>query len=273
MGLPGTPSHQAVLGALSAYYADDSRVLAFSLFGSLARGDWDEYSDLDLDVVLRDDALIDARREAERLIPVLELVGERIVLILPRGQESVDLVLLPLLEISLRYHLLATTSPNIVESVAVLAGPLTIGEVCAAGLANREHDETSPGALLDACVRYTLETDIALRRGKLWMAIELLHRMRGLLMELFARTHGGARPLHTFAAQADPALQTRLGATLPAFDLPSARRAHQAMLDLLEQDISAFSNGQAQLTAGHLEVLRAVRKRVPAGAYDDKGEV
>src|SRR5262249_32289187 len=117
--VPGTPSHQTVLGALRAHYANDPRALAFSLFGSLARGDWDEYSDLDLDVVLRDDAPIDARQEVEHLGPVLEAAGERIALIVPRGQESVDLVLLPLLEISIRFHPLATTSPNIIESVTV----------------------------------------------------------------------------------------------------------------------------------------------------------
>src|SRR5215468_10716998 len=102
---PGTPAHQAVRG-------------------SLARGDWDAYSDLDLDVVLRDDVTIDARQEVERLVPALEAAGERIALIVLRGQESVDLVLLPLLEISIRYHLLATTGPNIAESVEVLAGSL-----------------------------------------------------------------------------------------------------------------------------------------------------
>jgi hypothetical protein len=37
--------------------------------------------------------------------------------------------------------------------------------------------------------------------------------------------------------------------------------AHQAMLDLLEQDIPALSNGEAQLTAGQREVLRAIRER------------
>jgi hypothetical protein len=37
--------------------------------------------------------------------------------------------------------------------------------------------------------------------------------------------------------------------------------AHQAMLDLLEQDIPAFSNGQTQLSAGHQEILRAIRER------------
>jgi predicted nucleotidyltransferase len=259
--LPGTPSHQAVLGALTEYYAGDPRVQAFSLFGSLARGDWDEYSDLDLNVVLRDDVAIDACQEAERLAPILKAVGERIVFIIPRGQGSVDLVLLPLLEISIRYHSVATTSPNIVESVIVLAGPLTTEQVRAAGLANMEHEETSPGKLLDACLRYALEVDIELRRGEPWLAIELLHRTRNLLMELFAQTRGGARPVQTFDAQADSALQTRFGATLPAFELPSMWGAHQAMLDLLEQDIPALSNGQAQLTADQHEILRSIRER------------
>jgi hypothetical protein len=172
----------------------------------------------------------------------------------------VDLVLLPLLEISLRYHALATTSPNIVESVVVLAGSLTTEQVRAAGQANKERDETAPAALLDACVRYTLETGIALRRGELWMADELLRRTRGLLMELFAQAHDGARPLQTFESLADPALQAHLGATLPTFDSPSMWRAHQAMLDLLAESVSAFSNGQAQLTTGQREVLRATRE-------------
>jgi hypothetical protein len=224
-------------------------------------------------VILRDDVMIDARQEAERLAPVLETVGEHIVLTLPRGQESVDLVLLPLLEISIRYHSLATTSPNIVESVIVVAGSLTTEQVRAAGLANAESDETAPSELLDACVRYALEVDIAIRRGELWLAVELLHRTRGMLMELFVQSRSGERPTQTFDAQADPALQQRLGATLPSFDLTSARKAHQAMLDLLEHDILEVTNGQAQLSAEQREVLSAIRDRVLAGAQDGLGEV
>jgi hypothetical protein len=110
-------------------------------------------------------------------------------------------------------------------------------------------------------VRYALEIDIALRRGEPWMAIELLHRTRNLLMELFAQAQGGARPVQTFDAQADSALQTRFGATLPTFVAPSIWRAHQAMLDLLEQDIPTLSNGQAQLAAGRRDVLRAIREQ------------
>jgi hypothetical protein len=94
-----------------------------------------------------------------------------------------------------------------------------------------------------------------------------------MLMELFVQSRSGGRPTQTFDAQADPALQQRLGAALPSFDLTSARKAHQAMLDLLEHDILGFTNGQAQLSAGQREVLSAIRDRVLAGAQDGLGEV
>jgi predicted nucleotidyltransferase len=41
---PGTARHRNALLAIAQHYRDDSRVLAVVLFGSLARGDWDEYS-------------------------------------------------------------------------------------------------------------------------------------------------------------------------------------------------------------------------------------
>ncbi len=57
---PGTPQHQALLHHIVTYYHNDSRTLALALFASLARGTWDQYSDLDLDVVVRDNAQVDA---------------------------------------------------------------------------------------------------------------------------------------------------------------------------------------------------------------------
>ena len=56
---PGIPQHQALLKAIVAHYRDDARILAVSLFGSLARGTWDLYSDLDLDVVIGDAVQMD----------------------------------------------------------------------------------------------------------------------------------------------------------------------------------------------------------------------
>lgn len=51
---PGTPAHQALLRAIVAAYEANPRVRAVIVFGSLGRGNWDAWSDIDLDV-LQDD--------------------------------------------------------------------------------------------------------------------------------------------------------------------------------------------------------------------------
>jgi predicted nucleotidyltransferase len=258
---PGTPRHQALLKAVVAHYADDPRVLAVSLFGSLARGSWDRYSDLDLDVVVADGVPIEPVRELERLCASFASIGERAALIVPAGPDRGDVVLASLLELSVRYHLLGATSPNILESLRVLAGRLDNATIQAAGEANRRTEDEPLTQLLDEYVRYAVGVEVALRRGRLWGAIEQLHRMRDLLMAIFARARGGGRPLQTFEADADETLQARLGATLPQYDGPSVRAALTAMLDLVEHNLSSLSAGRLQLVDTQREVIRAVRGR------------
>lgn len=160
---PENSQHQAPLEALTAHYADDPRILAVVLFGSLARENWDRYSDLDLDVVIAEGVEIDVIDEAERLGASFSRIDEHVALIVPDGWDAVDIVLSSLLGLSIRYHPLDTTSPR--------------------------------------------------------QAIEALHRMRSLVMELFARAHNGVRSVSVFEAQAETDVQSRLGATLPQYDL------------------------------------------------------
>jgi hypothetical protein len=78
------------------------------LFGSLVRGNWDEYSDIDLDLVIADEVTLDAEAELKQLCAFLGPVA----LIVPNGSDSGDVVLDSLLEFSIRYHPLSSTSPN-----------------------------------------------------------------------------------------------------------------------------------------------------------------
>jgi predicted nucleotidyltransferase len=55
---PGMLQHQALLRSIVSFYEDDPRILAVAIFGSLGRGSWDCYSDLDLDVVIANVGLI-----------------------------------------------------------------------------------------------------------------------------------------------------------------------------------------------------------------------
>jgi predicted nucleotidyltransferase len=259
---PGTPQHQALLRAIVTFYEPDPRVLAVIVFGSLGRGEWDALSDIDLDVVVADEACIQVADELRRLCASFAPLGEHAALIVPTGDDEADVVLESLLQLSVRYHPLASTKPAIVDSLRVLAGRLDAATIAAAAAANPSDPEPSPDHLLAACVRYAAVAQVYLQRASLWLAIEILHRMRSLLMDIFVRTHGGGRPLHRFPAIAPAGLQAQLGATLPQADPSSVRAALAALIDLLENDLAVISNGRLTLTAGQQTVLRQVRLRL-----------
>ncbi len=254
----GTEQHQKLLRAIADFYTNDPRVLAVAVFGSLARGTWDRFSDLDLDVVIDDAVRVNPTEELRRLGDALVSVGERVALIVPNGDDAGDVVLESLMEFSIRYHALATTSPNIVDDLQLVAGKIDQATMQQVGLQNRRAQDQSPGARLDACVRYAVGVDVAIHRRQIWMAVELLHRMRGIVMELYAATRGGERPLKFFDQQ-DAALQARLGATLPQFDLLAVQQAFARFLDLLENDLARFAN--CRLSDAQRRVAQQVRAR------------
>ena len=163
------------------------------------------------------------------------------------------------MQLSVRYHPLAQTSPNIIQSMKVLAGRLDHAAIAAAGEANRNTVKPPLSQLLDACVRYAAVASVCLQREQVWSAVEVLHRMRGILMELFARAHGGERAAQTFEAEADEILQARLGTTLPKADLISLRASLEELLDTIENDLGHLADGQVHLTGAQQAVLNRVR--------------
>ena len=213
---PGTPRHQAVLRAIAEYYRHDPRILAVAVFGSLGRGDWDAHSDLDLDLVSADGVALDVPQELWQLGDHLASVGERVALIIPDGEEAGQVVFELLLQLSWCDHPLSATSPNILDSLRLLTGRIGREAIVAAGLANHRSAGKPLAQLLDECVRYAVVADGALQRRRTWITVELLHRMRNLLLELFTQTHGGGRAFYAFET-AEERLQARLGATLPGY--------------------------------------------------------
>lgn len=255
---PGTPEHRRLLRAIADQYVGDDRVLAFAVFGSLGRGTWDAYSDLDLDVVLADGVTLDATEEVRRLCVA---IGEQPVIVVPDRSDAADVVLASLMELSIRYHPLAATSPNIVESLVVLAGPLDRAAIVEAGLRNRRTDQPGIPDLLGACLRQVVTADAKLHRRRFWLAYLVLHKARERLLRLYAAAHGAGRPYHALDAAADPAFRARLSRTLPGDDLPSLQRAFLAVLDVVEHDLDALSAGQARLTDGQRQILTQIRTR------------
>jgi len=258
--LPGTLEHRKILRSLVSHYENDPRILAITVFGSLGRGNSDRYSDLDLDVVLADGIEIDIESELDRLRTSFTSIDEKIALLIP-DEDDADVVFESLMELSIRYHPLSNTSPNIIDSMVLLFGRIDRSVIEAAGFANRK-DEIEPiQRELDRCVRYVLEVDSALHRRHLWSAIELLHYARRCMMELFTLSHHGQRPYQFFQKEADQSLQVRLGGTLPLYDLKSAQESLAQFIDILTEDLDRLTEGQVCLTKIHSELLSSIISR------------
>lgn len=256
----GTPRHQAFLRAIVAHYENDPRILAVAVFGSLGRGNWDEYSDIDLDVVIADGVSLDAAEELTQLCRAFEPLGERLAMIVPDDDDAGDVVFESLLQMSVRYHPLAVTHPNVVDTLQVLWGRIDHSAIVAAGQANRRPRQPIEETLAE-CVRYAAVADIALQRRRLWDSVEVLHRLRSLLMEMYTLTHGGQRAWQFFPANADPDLQAQLGHTLPQYNLVSVQASLVCCLDILELDLGQITNQRLQLSDTQRNVLQAVRAR------------
>ena len=258
---PGTKQHQALLNSIVAFYQNDPRILAVIVFGSLGRGNWDEYSDLDIDVIVADDIRIDISNELKRLCKSFTGLNERAAVIIPDDDEG-DIILESLMQLSIRYHPLSQTSPNIVDSMLILAGSLDETKIAAAGNANRLEDASPLSQLLDKCVRYAVVANVEFQREQFWATNEVLHRVRTLLMDIYARTHGGYRSYQFFDINAEKRFQQRLGATLPTFDDHSLQESFKRTLDIIESDISYLSGEQLDLTAAQKTILDRVRQQI-----------
>jgi hypothetical protein len=174
----GSGAHRAIIDQVVAHYWDDARVLAVAVFGSVSTGEWHQLSDVDLDIVTSDQAVMRPGDE------VAAVFGHKAVIVLARS-DSADIVLDSLEEVSIRWHPLRTTSPNIGASLRVVDGELSDAEIVAAGEANRRRPDEQQ--LLDALVRDAIGAAKYLARGRHWEAAAAVERMRRSLVELRGR--------------------------------------------------------------------------------------
>lgn len=257
--LPGTSQHREMLQTITDFYVADERVLSILLFGSLSRGDWDQYSDLDLDVVMADNILIDARVELKKLCAAIKQKHGYEALIIADLEEG-DVVLGNLVEFSIRYHVLSDTKPAILDTICSLSGSLSLDEIRAA--ANYAYNP-EPKALVEIVneyLRFVLALHHAIKRQRLWMSLEMLHRLRTALLLLYGTSHDATRPINYFDAQADFELQELVASLAPQANLKSVEEAFRAAILLLENQLDYFCDGDYQLTTSQQHILAQLKQ-------------
>jgi predicted nucleotidyltransferase len=206
----GSKSHQALVDTVVERYAGDERVRSVVVFGSVAAGTWHELSDVDLDVVVDDAAVVVPADE------IRDLFGARAVIVLSSA-DAADVVLDSLEELSIRWHPAVDTSPNISTSLRVVGGGMSDAEVRAAAEANRVPPERQE--LLDALVRYAIGAWKEIQRGNPWQAVVCVEEIRYRLTLL----RGRRDTLELDPARPEDALVKTLADTRSSIDLGEAR--------------------------------------------------
>lgn len=213
----GSGAHRKLIEHVVAHYQHEDRVRAVAVFGSVSAGTWHDLSDVDFDIVIEDSARIAPAAE------IAAMFGTTAAVVLARA-DSADVVLASLEELSIRWHTLRATSPNISATVRVVAGRVTGRELAAAGDANRSAPDA--GQLLDAAVRDAIGARKALIRGRDWDAVAAIERVRGSLTQLRGRRDG----LRLDPSAPAQALATVVAGMLADHDLGPRRRA---LLDMM----------------------------------------
>jgi predicted nucleotidyltransferase len=258
---PGSADHRRLLRAVVDHYRDDPRILAVLVFGSVARGNWHPRSDLDLDIVIADGLTLDTLQEVRTLCDSFASIGECAAIILPKRTDEADVVLASLRQLSLRYHPLRLTSPNIVDSMRLLWGHIDAGAIAAAGIARRQPADVDLHVLAGQCIRHLLEVDVALQRRELWSAVGLLQAAREDIVALYGAAREAPRPWHAFAATASPQLQENLGTTLPLYTADSLSASLRHCIALLTDDLDEIAGGRLALSEPEHAVLAAILRR------------
>lgn len=257
--LPGTSQQQEMLQTITDFYAADERVLSVLLFGSLSRGNWDPHSDLDLDVVMADHSSIDARIELKNLCAAIQKKHGYAAIIIADLEEG-DVVLGNLVEFSIRYHVLNDTKPAILDTMRSLTGSLSLDEIRAAANYAYEAEPKNMEEIVNGYLRSALALHNAIQRQRLWMALEMLHRLRAGLMGLYGISHDAFRTIHYFDDQASRGLHESVAALVPQANLVAVAEAFRTAIRLLENQLNDFSGGTYQLTTNQQHILTQLKQ-------------
>lgn len=256
MELPGNKTHQRILQALLELFQNDPNIEAFIVFGSLARGDWDDYSDLDLDAVVKDDTRVVIQKEIAQMLAVLKESGFSVLSSFEEFPNEVVIILGTLDRISIRFHLLKDTHPAIVDSTRVLCGRLSGEDIRKAS--EKKKKDIDLDLINNKFFELSIYVPISLKRNKPINGLFFLNKMRQTLIQIYIHSHDLPREFD-FEGSASTSFLHDLYDTYGSCQKEQIYKAFIKLLDIYENNIDEISAGKIQLSEKHLKLLRTVR--------------
>ena len=261
--LPGTPHHQAILRAVIQAFAEDESILTIGVFGSLARPDCDEYSDIDLDMVVPVEAPASAAGKIRHLIDYLNANGFPTLLVAWDETHTAEILLESLDRIDVTVHTPETSKAEVLRDLILIRGDRS-------SLPREGRPAITPHAieprlrrLHDKFPILALGVATSLRRKRLWDALMLLQAMRESIMEIYGLAHGSALPVRYFRKHAEVDLHEALGKTLTGYAPESIAASLMQIVDLYRAQCGRLSRGRLSVTEAQRVVFDQLRSVSP----------
>ena len=262
--LPGTAKHQAILCAVLNACAKDESIQTIGVFGSLVRPDCDEYSDIDLDVVIPTEALASASGKIRYLIDCLNATGFPTLLVAWDGDHAAEILLESLDRIDITLHAPEDSKAEVLRDLVLIRGERS--SLLAEGKPAIDlHDvEQRLRRLHDKFPILALGVATSLRRGRVWDALLLLQTMREAVMEIYGLARGSTLPVRYFAEHAEKELQQALGETLATYQPDSIAAGLMHIVNLYRSQCDGLINDRLFVTKSHKAVFDRLESMLPA---------
>ena len=256
MKLPGSKKHQRILQVLLDLFKKDSNVEAFIILGSLATGNWDNYSDMDLDVIVANDNEALVHKEIGLMLKSLSNFEFKILTAFAEFKNEQVIIFDTLDRISIRFHTLKDTNPAILDSMRILYGKHT--EKYIRSVVVEKEAEVNLELLNNKFLELSMYVPISLKRGKVINAQFFLNKMRQTLISIYVKSQRFKREFD-FEANASLSLKKELYTTYAACEKSEIIKAFNKLLDVYKNNLKEISNGKIKLSDGQDLLIKEVR--------------
>lgn len=256
MQFPGNKTHQKVLQILLKLFQNYADIDAFLVFGSLGRGNWDDYSDLDLDVVVKDDSREIIQQKINEMTQILTMSGFEILASFEEFPNEQVFILNTLDRIGIRFHVLMDTNWTILNSMRILYGKLSKEDIVKASVKKERIVDIE--LLNNKFLELSIYVPLSLKRNKLINALFFLNKMRRILIQIYMHSHGLERELD-FESSASASIANHLYETYGACNSGSIHAAFDKLLKFYQMNIAQISGGKIHLSDNQFNILNRIR--------------
>lgn len=258
MILPGNTTHQKILSILLNVFKKDNNILVFGVFGSVARGNWDKYSDLDLDVIVKDDLKETINSEFKTILSVLNKNGLEVSLYFEEFIGEWVIIFDTLDRISLRFHLLKDTIPHILDGFKILYGNLTVEDINKS-IGKEKSQLSNLEILKDKFIKLSIYVSIALHRNELINAEFFLTKMRNIIIKIYIQSRRIPR-IFDFEKNIEDDFRNKIYLTYSDLDSTSIKMSFDVLVSLFVDSLKFISQDKLNLTDNEKLVLNKVTK-------------